>query len=165
MVIFKDSREKCHSQSTAFYKLATRKLCTDQVVHLALELVGLWKRFGHPDIDMDSSVATWLSKEPTKKENLSTVANLLVWSFRLEFSRQHYKQHRRWPRVKLGQQTPEKFRRNYNTWEERPATPWLSEDFEYVTFEKNFDFYYHVNVADLLSDISIIPEKARKRSG
>lgn len=66
---------------TDFYKLATRSLCSDQAVYLALELVGLWKCFGHPDIDMDSSVATWLKKGTVRKENLKSVAGLLVWAF------------------------------------------------------------------------------------
>lgn len=43
---------------TTFYKLATRALISDIQVHLALELTGLWKCFGHPDIDMDASVRT-----------------------------------------------------------------------------------------------------------
>jgi len=45
-----------------------------------------------PDIDMDESVKTWILKGAAEKRNRSQIANLLVWTFRLEFCRQYYKQ-------------------------------------------------------------------------
>lgn len=43
-------------------------------------------------------------------------------------------------------------------WDETPSNPWRPEDFEHVKLVKNLDFDYHVNLTDLLSDKSIIPE-------
>lgn len=63
----------------------------------------------------------------------------------------------------LGVKTPEKIRRNYhnNLWEEKTATPWLPEDFQHVSFEKNLNFNYHVDLTDLLSDKLIILQKVQ----
>lgn len=74
-------------RSTAFYKLATRTLLSDIQVHMALELTGLWKCFGHPDINMDESVRSWVEKGAATKGPCKTMACLLVWAFRLEFCR------------------------------------------------------------------------------
>jgi len=77
-----------------FYKLATSS-CTDDTFIQHLELVGLWKCFGHPDINMNKSVATWLKKGAAMKSPVNPIAQQLVWAFRLEFCRQFYKQKRK----------------------------------------------------------------------
>jgi len=42
--------------------LSIGKICNKIHIQIALEFSGLWKYFGHTDIDMDSSVATWIEK-------------------------------------------------------------------------------------------------------
>jgi len=54
---------------------------------------------------------------------------------------------------------PFKIRLNYinNIWEKTPSKPWISKDFDHVTFQKNLDFDYHIDITDLLANKSIIP--------
>lgn len=148
-------------KNSAFYKLATRAICTDVCAHMVLELTGLWKCFGHPDINMDQSVRTWIRKGLASKGACKPIAQTLVWTFRLEFCRQYYRRHKRWPVVRLSSATPIKIKRDYlnNQWSEKPVAPWHSEEFEHVFLEKNLDFDYHVDMTDLLSDKSIIPSR------
>lgn len=39
---------------------------------------------------------------------------------------------------------------------------WRPEDFVHFILEKNLDFDYHIDIADLLSDKSIIPKKPNR---
>ncbi|AWI42881.1 RNA-dependent RNA polymerase [Formica exsecta virus 4] len=144
-----------------FYRLATRTICTDICAHMALELTGLWKCFGHPEVNMEKSVNTWIKKGSVSKGPCKPIAEILVWTFRLEFCRQYYRRHKRWPVVRLGMNVPYKIKRDYvnNQWSERPTVPWKSEEFEHVHLEKNLDFDYHIDMTDLLSDKSIIPSR------
>lgn len=146
-------------RDTKFYKYVTQTIRGDTHIHLMLELSGLWKIFGHPDIDMDSSVKAWIEKGSVAKPIKKEITNLILWSFRLEFCRQFYKQHIRWPIVKMDKRASNKIKRNYqnNLWDETPTNPWRPEDFAYIYLQKNLDFDYHVDLTDLLSDKSIIP--------
>lgn len=140
-----------------FYRHVTRTICNDIQVQMSLKLSGLWKCFGHPDILMDSSVSTWIKK--AGKHFKTNIPQKLLWAFRLEFCRQYYKSHKRWPIVEISRDAPYKIKRNYinNLWDETAAKPWIPEDFEFVVLSKNLDFDYHVDITDLLSDKSIIP--------
>jgi len=71
--------------------------------------------------------------------------------------------HKRWPVLYVGDQISTKIRSSYqnNVWAERPTQPWTPEDFQYVQLEKNLDFDYHIDLSDLLSDKSIIPERGQ----
>lgn len=151
-----DSLTSYHT--TTFYKYITQPIKGDTHIHLMLELSGLWKVFGHPDIDMDSSVKSWIEKGSIAKPIKKEITNLILWSFRLEFSRQFYKQHKKWSVVQIGS-LASKIKRNYqnNLWNEISIMPWQPEDFEHVVLGKNLDFDYHVDITDLLSDKSIIP--------
>ncbi|AYW51538.1 L polymerase RdRp [Formica fusca virus 1] len=144
-----------------FYQLATRSICTDICAHMSLELTGLWKCFGHPNVNMSKSVKTWVRKGSSFKGTCKPIADILVWTFRLEFCRQYYRRHKRWPVVRMSIYTPYKIRRDYlnNQWSEKPSTPWRPEEFEHVFMEKNLDFDYHIDMTDLLSDKSIIPSR------
>lgn len=150
------SYKACH-----FFKLATRTVCTDICAHMILELTGLWKCFGHPNVDMDASVKTWIRKGSTSKGSCQPIADILVWTFRLEFCRQYYRRHKRWPIVRMTSQTPYKIKKDYlnNQWSEKPFLPWHPEEFEHIHLEKNLDFDYHIDMTDLLSDKSIIPSR------
>lgn len=108
---------------------------------------------------MNASVNCWVDKGTISKTNLSSAAKLITWTFRLEFCRQFYKDKHRWPVLHIGSLTPSKITYNYknNIWEESPVSPWRAEDFQHIYFEKSLDFDYHVDIADLLSDKSIIP--------
>lgn len=138
-------------------------MCSDTQVHMSLELSGLCKCFGHPDIDMDASVRTWIKKGAACKDSCKDIANLLTWTFRLEFCRQYYKRHKRWPVVTVELEAPYKIRKNYlnNLWDERATASWCPENFQHIVLDKNLDFDYHVDISDLLSDKSIIPERAQ----
>lgn len=80
-------------------KIATRKVSDYVECHLALELTGLTKSFGHPEIVMDESVAAWYDKGTVRKENLEEIGELARAAFVLEFSRNFYKKRRRWPNL------------------------------------------------------------------
>lgn len=150
-------------KTSIFYKLATRPFINDIIVQLGLELTEMWKCFGHPDINMDLSVATWIHKGAAGKEPCPQIAKLLTWAFRLEFCRQFYKQRRRWPIIHIKAGTPDKIKKNYqnNLWDEKPSSPWTPEDFQNVLLDRNLDFDYHIDTSDLLSDKSIIPGKSQ----
>lgn len=108
---------------------------------------------------MDSSVKTWIKKGAAGKGECKAMASLLVNTLRLEFCRQYYKQHKRWPILHIDHRAPIKIAKNYinNTWNETSSNPWTPEDFEHITLRKNLDFDYHIDTSDLLSDKSIIP--------
>ncbi|QPB73978.1 RdRp [Hymenopteran orino-related virus OKIAV85] len=146
---------------TQFYKMLTRTMCTNTQAMLSLEISGLWKCFGHPDIDMNSSVATWIKKGSAGKSIDRHTAHLVAWALRLEFCRQYYKDKKRWPLATLETSTPQKVVYCYrnNLWTETADNPWKPEDFQHVILQKNLDFDYHVDIADLLADKSIIPSK------
>lgn len=148
---------------STFVKLVTRPVCSDTQAQMQLELSELCKCFGHPDIDMNASVRTWIRKVAAGKDPCTGVADLITWTFRLEFCRQYYKRHKRWPTVIVGTEAPYKIRRNYlnNLWEEKPMAPWHLEDFQHIILDKNLDFDYHIDISDLLSDKSIIPERSQ----
>lgn len=153
-------KEVTQYHGTKLFEIMTRRIPTNQAAHLALEMSGLWKCFGHPDINMDTSVAAWIRKGAAGKTGLDSAAHAISNAFRLEFCRQYYKTHHKWPTVRVDQSVPGQIKTNLynNTWEERPRDPWTPEDFAGIRFEKNLDFNYHIDVADLLSDKSIIPE-------
>ncbi|KAL0105524.1 hypothetical protein PUN28_016888 [Cardiocondyla obscurior] len=146
-------------ENTKIFRLATRKIATDIQAQLHLELTGLWKCFGHPDILMTESVNSWISKGTVMKPIDQEIPKLLAAAFRLEFSRQFYKDKKIWPRLYIGPTTPAKIKTSYinNTWGETPSNQWCPEDFFDTRFEKNLDFDYHIELSDLLSDKSIIP--------
>lgn len=48
-----------------------------------------------------------------------------------------------------------------NTWDEDARSPWVAEDFRFVRLLKNIDFNYHVDIADLLSDKSLISSRSQ----
>ncbi|CAB3225852.1 unnamed protein product [Arctia plantaginis] len=76
-------------------KVATRHIANTIDVHFALELTGLTKCFGHPELVMDTSIATWVEKGTILKPGLENIAEEIRRAFVLEFSRNFYKQKRK----------------------------------------------------------------------
>lgn len=144
---------------SALIKLATRPLTNTIDCHVALELTGMTKSFGHPEIDMDASIAAWVEKGTVRKEGLEEVGEMARCAFILEFSRNFFKQRRRWPNLVLTPQTDPRVRECYlwGFWGETPAGPWTLEMFSHVKFDKTLAFDYQVYTADLLADKAIIP--------
>lgn len=127
--------------------------------HLSLELLGMTKCFGHPEVVMDESVAAWAGKGMVLKSDLEEIGELIREAFVLEFSRNYFKQRRRWPNLKLGPNADPRVRECYygGYWGETPSDPWIPEMFSDIQFEATLSFDYQVYTADLLSDKSIIP--------
>lgn len=144
---------------SALIKLATRPLTNTIDCHVALELTGMTKSFGHPEIDMDASIAAWVEKGTVRKEGLEEVGEMARCAFILEFSRNFFKQRRRWPNLILTPQTDPRIRECYlgGFWGETPAEPWTLEMFSHVKFDRTLAFDYQVYTADLLADKAIIP--------
>lgn len=82
-------------------KIATRRITSSIDVHVALELTGLTKCFGHPEVVMDESVAAWIDKGSVMKKVLEEVAEEIRRAFVLEFSRNFYKAKRKWPNLEF----------------------------------------------------------------
>lgn len=81
--------------------------------------------------------------------------------YKLEFSRNYYKDMGQWLRMKTTVETPAKTKASYDLrrWDENPFATWGPEDFETVTFEKTFEYDMFVDATDLLSDKSVTQDK------
>nr|WPR17567.1 MAG: RNA-dependent RNA polymerase [Beetle nyamivirus] len=148
---------------TAIYKYLTRPIKSSVDVHIALELSGLWKCFGHPIVDMDKSVKNWIGKGSVLKTNLEPMSESINNMFLLTFCKNFYLQKRVWPNIDYRACVSARIVENIKagTWNETNQSPWHSSEFHGIVLEKNFTFDYHVDISDLLADKSIIPEKAQ----
>ncbi|UDL13960.1 MAG: RNA dependent RNA polymerase [Xiangshan Nyami-like virus] len=158
---FRTITDDLDCKDTALYKRLTGRICTTNRAMWELELSGICKCFGHPNIDMTASVNTWVKKGAAGKDIDKNTAQLIVGAFRLELCRQYYKDKKRWPVLSLQSGVPDKIVYCYknNLWTETPTHPWRPEDFLRVVLDKNLDFDYHIDIADLLADKSIIPSR------
>lgn len=140
-------------------KIATRTLTTANDVHVFLELTGLTKCFGHPEIMMDESVAAWIEKGTVLKPDLAQVAEEVRRAFVLEFSRNYYKQKRKWPNLEFGEFSDPYVKQCYEGgyWGEKPNEPWTTHMFRDTVFKKTLEFDHQIYTADLLADKAIIP--------
>ncbi|ANQ45640.1 RNA-dependent RNA polymerase, partial [Orinoco virus] len=146
-------------QNSYLLQLATRPLTTHVDCQVALELTGLTKSFGHPEVVMDDSVAAWFDKGTVRKENLEEIGELARSAFVLEFSRNYFKTKRRWPTLVFQDGADPRVRECYEGgyWGELPSDPWTPEMFANVVTGPTLAFDYQVYTADLLSDKSVIP--------
>ncbi|CAB3241750.1 unnamed protein product [Arctia plantaginis] len=140
-------------------KIATRKISNTIDVHLAFELTGLTKCFGHPEVVMGASIATWVEKGTVLKPGLGVIAEEIRRAFVLEFSRNFYKQKRKWPNLKLGPNADPLVKQccEGGYWGEDPGEPWSTAMFSDIQFDETMEFDYQIYTADLLADKSIIP--------
>ncbi|KAJ2941434.1 hypothetical protein O0L34_g3646 [Tuta absoluta] len=140
-------------------RIATRPPLSLVDCHLSLELLGMTKCFGHPEVVMDESVAAWAEKGMVRKDDLEEVGELIREAFILEFSRNYFKQRRRWPVLQLTPDSDQRIRECYygGYWGETLTDPWTPEMFKDITFRQTLSFDYQLYTADLLSDKSIIP--------
>lgn len=129
---------------------------------LKLELAGLWKTMGQPIVNMDNSTKNWFKKGTVLKRGLEPAATQINNMFKKEFFRQYYKTHKKWPNVTLSQtvnpQVPTCLHANESG--ETATHKWSPEDFDGVTLLKNFEFDYHIDTIDIISDKAIIPCKS-----
>lgn len=140
-------------------RVATRKITSSIDVHLSLELTGLTKCFGHPEIVMNDSIASWTEKGTVLKPGLEEVAEEIRCAFVLEFSRNYYKQKRKWPNLMFDGGCDLYIKQCYEGgyWGERPNEPWTTSMFRGIKFQKTLEFDYQIYTADLLADKAIIP--------
>lgn len=126
---------------------------------MRLELAGLWKTMGHPIVDMDASTSNWVKKGTILKRGLEPAAELIDNMFKKEFCRQFYKTHKKWPNLTMREETPDHIKACYhsNEWGETTTLKWDPEDFKHVTLLKCFEFNYHIDAIDIISDKAIIP--------
>lgn len=108
---------------------------------------------------MSESVAAWTEKGTVLKPGLGEVAEEIRRAFVLEFSRNYYKQKRKWPNLVFGADHDPYIRQCYNGgyWGEKPNEPWTTALFRGITFGKTLEFDYQIYTADLLADKAIIP--------
>jgi hypothetical protein len=148
--------------NTPFVTNLIKPFNDDVDVMLRLELTGLAKCFGHPNILMDSSCASWREKASCAKPDVGKIGCQLTNVFKMTFCRQYYSRHKKWPPLeKKGPLSPRVDRAIVtNTWTEGGGTSlWEPDEFQNVELGKVFDFDYFVDPADLLADKAIIPAK------
>lgn len=118
---------------------------------------GLRNICGHIIVYVKESAGDWAFKGTLLQEGLEKMANM----FKIEFSRNYYKDMGQWLRMKTTVETPAKTKASYDSgrWDENPFAPWDPEDFETVTFEKTFEYDMFADAPDLLSHKSVIHDK------
>ena len=125
-----------------------------------LDIIGLVKCFGHPNILMNESCMTWREKTEAPNTGVSDVGNMLSNVFKLQFSRQNYAKHHKWPLHTLEEEKVSQrvlLSIKSNTWREATGIAiWTPGEFEGFEFAKNFKFDYFTDPSDLLSDQAII---------
>lgn len=144
---------------TPFFTQETRPVTSPTNAMLRLEVTGLWKTMGHPVINVDASAACWMSKGMVMKRGLEPAARSINNMFKKEFCRQYYKTHKKWPNISLSPGSHPHIAACYNSneWGETSTQRWSPDDFEGVTLLKNFEFNYHIDSIDIISDKAIIP--------
>lgn len=73
-------------------KNMTKKILTPSDAHIGLELSGLGKIFGHPIIDMESSISSWLEKGSVLKPHKGGMGKRCSQMFKLILCRRYYKE-------------------------------------------------------------------------
>jgi len=66
-------------------------------VHMSLELSGLWKIFGHPIIDMEESITSWIEKGTILKLDKRRMGEMCSDMLKLTLCRRYYEERHRWP--------------------------------------------------------------------
>ncbi|USL85442.1 MAG: RNA-dependent RNA polymerase [Ixodes ricinus orinovirus-like virus 1] len=153
------ARDMQYLTHTELYQWLTRPMSDTPSVHMHLEMSGLWKCFGHPIIDMDSSVKNWLKTGAVMKPNLTQAGYDIYHMFCMVFCKNYFKEKRSWPPLTFTSATSDRVVDGIrsNTWNEDSNYPWLSREFAGVILGECLTFDMHVDVTDLLSDKSIIP--------
>lgn len=123
---------------------------------------GLCKIYGHPIVYVKESAKEWAKKGMLLKPDLEVMGRTLANMFKLEFSRNYYRDMGHWPKLRTSVDTPSKIKESHNAgrWDENPVAPWSPDDFDSVTFEKTFEYDMFGDATDLLSDKSIIQDKS-----
>lgn len=144
---------------TSFYQHETAVVLSPIQAMLRLEMTGLWKVMGHPIVNMDASTTSWFSKGTVLKRDLRTAAVGIDNMFKKEFCRQYYKTHKKWPNLVMLVGTPDHIIACYNAneWGETSTYKWDPQDFQTILFHKTFEFNFHVDTIDIISDKAIIP--------
>lgn len=145
---------------TQFYVDEVKIILGPTYAMMRLKLARLWKTMGHPIVDMNASTASWVVKGTVLKRGLEPAAIMINNMFKKEFCRQFYKTHKKWPNLKLGEETSSHIRSCYhsNEWGETATLKWDPEDFQNITLLKCFEFNYHIDAIDIISDKAIIPK-------
>lgn len=138
-----------------------RKIESDEHALFRLEVSGLCKVYGHPIVYVRESASEWAKKGMFLKPGLEKMGRTLANMFKLEFSRNYFREMGQWPSMRTTIETPAKIKESHNSgrWDENPVSPWSPDDFDSITFEKTFEYDMFVDATDLLSDKSIIQDK------
>lgn len=107
------------------------------------------------------SAADWARKGMLLKTGLEKMGKTLANMFKMEFSRNYFRDMGQWPKIRTTIETPSEIKESHNSGrrDENPLSPWSPDDFDTVTFEKTFEYDMFVDATDLLSDKSIIQDK------
>lgn len=143
-----------------YVQFLLQDMSDDTICAAMLEIIGLVKCFGHPNILMTESCLNWRTKTECPKLGAAEVGNMLENVFKLQFCKQYYAKHHKWPQHTLKDSKVSArvlLSIKSNTWKESTGlVVWTPEEFEAFEFDKNFEFDYFVDPSDLLSDKAII---------
>ena len=132
-------------------------------IRAAFEATGLAKAYGCPIADFLAGLETVREYACVDHGTDLTAANKLERAFKSRFCMAYYRKHGRWPLVKLSPSANPILRNcvDRNIWPRSNILRGLSDSiFDELTFEKTFDFDYHVEVFYILSDKACAPELA-----
>ena len=79
--------------------------------------------------------------------------------FKYVFCKPYFKKHKKWHDVEQTGTIPNLIKKSVdcNKWFECESRPWDPLGFRHIKFKKNFEFDYHVDPSDLLTDKAIDP--------
>ncbi|VVC42608.1 Mononegavirales RNA-directed RNA polymerase catalytic domain [Cinara cedri] len=84
-----------HPDHIFVQRMITPKLKTEDI-HICLELSGLGKIFGHPIIDMEESISSWIGKGTVLKLDKRKMGRLCSQMFKFVLCRRYYEERNRW---------------------------------------------------------------------
>nr|WPV74308.1 MAG: RNA-dependent RNA polymerase [Drosophila Inveresk nyamivirus] len=140
--------------SSYCYKVLVEYGKIPEYFSVSMELSGLWKSASHPYVDMDKGVEKIITRGNTDPIINQLNADHIVYNFRFNFVKSYWSKHNKWPGHHVLSDAPEILKRcsKAGKWDGRNLSPWM---FKYMFFDKTFEFNYHVDMLDLLSDKSI----------
>jgi len=145
------------------FKAMTAVPASIEGIRAAFEVTGMAKAYGCPIADFLAGLETVREYACVDHGTDLTAAKKLERSFKSRFCMSYYRKHGRWPLVRLSPSAHPTLRScvERNIWPRSNVLRNLSDSiFDELTFEKTFEFDYHVEVFDILSDIPCAPELA-----
>lgn len=134
----------------------SRKTTSKNEQHLLIECSGLWKMCGHPVVDIGGGAIKIVKKGGVPKTGLKDISKMISSAFKATFCREYFRKIGKWPECDVSK-CPHEIVKNHHlsSWNENPNLTWPISYFDNLVFKKTFDFDYHPDISELLSDTSI----------